>query len=272
MCLRKQPFDAQSLPALALKISRGEYTPIPKVYSRQLKKLVGDMMQVEPNKRPNIDEILRSPLTSHRVDQFLPKEIRERQFSSHSMGEGSMNKGGLGPASKGLFIKCGWQDSGSEPMYSPKNYMQNKNYDMPVKRIDNYTKEINNKHAQKGEKKASKKGEQLRKRQSSEPTLTPKGHTKIENERKVIAKNNSVVNFEKKGGVQNAGLFKKKSKHSPEMLGGLSEINEIQELKKDIESLRGQISHRTKEIEPVEVDQFEEITKQNEGKLSEEED
>jgi len=34
MCLRKQPFDAQSLTALALKISRGVYTPIPKIYSR----------------------------------------------------------------------------------------------------------------------------------------------------------------------------------------------------------------------------------------------
>ena len=55
MCLRRQPFDAQSLPALALKIAKGEYTPIPKVYSRELKKLVSDMMQVEPSKRPNID-------------------------------------------------------------------------------------------------------------------------------------------------------------------------------------------------------------------------
>jgi len=29
---------------------------------------VNDMMQVDPVKRPTIDEILRSPLTIHRVD------------------------------------------------------------------------------------------------------------------------------------------------------------------------------------------------------------
>jgi len=34
MCLLKTPFDAGSLPALALKISRGEYLPVPKNYSK----------------------------------------------------------------------------------------------------------------------------------------------------------------------------------------------------------------------------------------------
>jgi len=52
-------------------------------------------------------------------------------------------------------------------MYSPKNSIPAKNYDMPVKRIDNYTKEINSKHLENGEKKASKKSEQLRKREAS---------------------------------------------------------------------------------------------------------
>lgn len=70
-----------------------------------------------------------------------------------------------------------------------------------------------------------------------------------------MAKNNSVINFQKKNAVQNLGLFKKKSKHSPDMLGGISEINEM---KNDIQSLiREQISHRTKEIDPVEIDEIE---------------
>jgi len=34
-------------------------------------------------------------------------------------------------------------------------------------------------------------------------------------------------------------------------------------MKKDIESMRGQVSHRTKEIEPVEVEEFEETTRDN---------
>ncbi len=39
MCLLKPPFDAQSIPALALKITKGEYVPVPKVYSKELRKL-----------------------------------------------------------------------------------------------------------------------------------------------------------------------------------------------------------------------------------------
>lgn len=34
MCLLKPPFDANSLPALALKISKGDYNPLPKQFSR----------------------------------------------------------------------------------------------------------------------------------------------------------------------------------------------------------------------------------------------
>jgi hypothetical protein len=126
--------------------------------------------------------------------------------------------------------------------------------DMPVKRVDNYTKEV---------AKADKKGKksELRKREASEPTLTPKGHTKIENERKVIPKNSSMVNFEKKNSQQ-PGLFKKKSKHTPDIVG-LSEINEIQGMKKDIESIIGQMSHRPKDIEEVEVEEFQDTTRDN---------
>jgi hypothetical protein len=64
---------------------------------------------------------------------------------------------------------------------------------MPVKRVDNYMKE-----AQKMLDKKAKKGD-IRKREFSEPVLlTPKGHTKIENEQKVMVKNTSIVNLDKK--------------------------------------------------------------------------
>lgn len=64
---------------------------------------------------------------------------------------------------------------------------------MPVKKVDNYMKE-----AQKLDKKV-KKGD-MRKREFLEPVLTPKGHSKIENDHKVIVKNPSNVNLDKKKG------------------------------------------------------------------------
>ncbi len=65
---------------------------------------------------------------------------------------------------------------------------------MPVKRVDNYMKE-----ASKMLDKKSKKGD-MRKREFSEPILTPKGHAKFDNEQKPIVKNSSIVNFDKKKG------------------------------------------------------------------------
>lgn len=62
---------------------------------------------------------------------------------------------------------------------------------MPVKKVDNYMKEV-----QKLDKKV-KKGD-MRKREFSEPVLTPKGHSKIENDHKVIVKNPSNINLDKK--------------------------------------------------------------------------
>jgi hypothetical protein len=46
---------------------------------------------------------------------------------------------------------------------------------MPVKRVDNYMKDF----SKGGDKKSQKRGEQLRRRDISEPNLTPKAHSKI---------------------------------------------------------------------------------------------
>ena len=139
MCLLKPPFDASSLPALALKISRGEYTPIPKHYSVGLKKMVGDMMQVDPNKRPTIHEILNSPLIRDKVTMSRFGDGGES--SNGSLLEVSLVKKVSG--GRGLVIDANMDDYSSiEYIVSPKSQLSNhsKHHDMPVKRIDNYTK------------------------------------------------------------------------------------------------------------------------------------
>ena len=78
ICALKPPFDANSLPALALKISRGEYATIPGHYSKELKKIISDLLIVDTVKRPSINEILKFPLLKKRIDKFLPQGIRER--------------------------------------------------------------------------------------------------------------------------------------------------------------------------------------------------
>lgn len=77
MCLLKPPFDANSLPVLALKISKGEHYPVPKYYSKELKRLVVELLQVDPAKRPTIAEILKNPLIEPRITTMMSASARE---------------------------------------------------------------------------------------------------------------------------------------------------------------------------------------------------
>jgi NIMA (never in mitosis gene a)-related kinase len=58
LCALSPPFNANSLQMLALKIVKGSYTPITTPYSKELKGLIADILQVDPNRRPLMREIL----------------------------------------------------------------------------------------------------------------------------------------------------------------------------------------------------------------------
>ena len=44
----RKPFDADALPALAMRIMRGEYKPLPSCFSSELSGLIASMLQVPP--------------------------------------------------------------------------------------------------------------------------------------------------------------------------------------------------------------------------------
>lgn len=145
MCLLRPPFDANSLPVLALKISKGEHYPVPRNYSRELRKLVTEMLQVDPGRRPSINEVLRHPLIEPRIAALLPRDVRDREFSHTTLH--AINIFDKAP-SRGLFIDCNIKDSSPSPspldiVRSPKSVQgqgSQKNQDLPVRRVDNYTK------------------------------------------------------------------------------------------------------------------------------------
>jgi NIMA (never in mitosis gene a)-related kinase len=58
MCCLKMPFNAKSLPRLSLNIIKGIYNPLPHIFSKDLRDLVNSMLNVDPNKRPSVSEIL----------------------------------------------------------------------------------------------------------------------------------------------------------------------------------------------------------------------
>ncbi|XP_074641765.1 serine/threonine-protein kinase Nek8-like [Tubulanus polymorphus] len=58
----KRAFEAANLPALVLKIMRGTFAPISEHYSEELRSLILSMLHLDPNKRPNINQIMAQPI------------------------------------------------------------------------------------------------------------------------------------------------------------------------------------------------------------------
>lgn len=59
LCTLRHPFEAMNQGALALKILRAQYNPIPATYSRSLKDMVDKLLTKDYRVRPDIEQILR---------------------------------------------------------------------------------------------------------------------------------------------------------------------------------------------------------------------
>ena len=77
----KMPFNANSLPMLSVKIMRGNYTPPPAVYTKDLREIVSRCLTVLPSRRPSIQEILRMPIIQNRIKNFLDEIQYNKEFS-----------------------------------------------------------------------------------------------------------------------------------------------------------------------------------------------
>ena len=58
LCAKKHPFKAVNQAALALKIIKGKYDPIPICYSKTLTEIIGNCLTKDYRKRPSISQIL----------------------------------------------------------------------------------------------------------------------------------------------------------------------------------------------------------------------
>lgn len=48
LCALKPPFDGTSLQMLGMRISKGSYTPLSSTFSKEIKSLVGNMLNTDP--------------------------------------------------------------------------------------------------------------------------------------------------------------------------------------------------------------------------------
>jgi hypothetical protein len=80
-------FDANSLNGLAGKIIKGKYPPISSKYSKYLRELISQMLLINPQQRPDVDQILRKPFIKKHIINFFT-DIASRPHQS--LGEGTM--------------------------------------------------------------------------------------------------------------------------------------------------------------------------------------
>jgi len=81
MCALKPPFGGASLHILALQIVRGVFQPLPNHYSLNLRNFIAQLLNIDPNKRPNINQILKLPFLSGRVKSYLSDEDFRNEFA-----------------------------------------------------------------------------------------------------------------------------------------------------------------------------------------------
>ena len=70
ICELKPPFRGTSLKNLCINIQKGLYNPIPDYYSDDMKKIIGMMLQKDPNLRPSTAQILECDIIKKKINEL----------------------------------------------------------------------------------------------------------------------------------------------------------------------------------------------------------
>ena len=70
----KPPFRANNMEGLYKKIIRGNYSQIPKHFSKDLREVTKMLLIVDPEKRPDCAQILQNPVVQKWMGMYFPDE------------------------------------------------------------------------------------------------------------------------------------------------------------------------------------------------------
>ncbi len=68
LCALKPPFRGISLEDLYQNVLKGKYEPIPSIYSKELSQVIGIMLQVRTDLRPDVNKLIVNPLIIKKID------------------------------------------------------------------------------------------------------------------------------------------------------------------------------------------------------------
>ncbi|KAH0793619.1 CAMK family protein kinase [Histomonas meleagridis] len=73
LCCLKPPFSGKTFEAINASVSKGDFEPIPSIYSQDIQKLVKSMLSINPSNRPNINDILNYPIVKSNLELYVDK-------------------------------------------------------------------------------------------------------------------------------------------------------------------------------------------------------
>ena len=81
LCALRCPFAGANMKGLMLCISRGSYAPIPACFSSEMRKLIAEMLNLNPKLRPSINDLLRRPILQQRIAKLIEDNVLRQEFS-----------------------------------------------------------------------------------------------------------------------------------------------------------------------------------------------
>ena len=166
MMALKMPFYASSLPMLSVRIMRGNYTPPPSIYSKELRDIVNKCLMIEPSNRPTIQEILKIPIIKNRIKNFLDENQYNKEFCNSIIQKFKENKKNQNVKSQQNTINV-LKKEGTEPSLLNGKTIKitniNRNSSKNQKILEYFkTKNGKNEKEEKEEKKKEKKREEFK--------------------------------------------------------------------------------------------------------------
>ena len=125
MCALKMPFEGNNMPQLYMKISNGNYSPLSKVFSQDLRNLVNSMLNVNSFKRPSIGEILRSKIINPRIKNFLNENEYKNEFSHTILHSYNLLKNDISEENFKDKERLSDGNIGNKKVYNRNNYQNN---------------------------------------------------------------------------------------------------------------------------------------------------
>ena len=135
----KPPFLAKNMKELFSKVTKGSYPDIPKHFSKDLSKMIGLCLQVNPVLRPSAEDLLAMPAFNG-GKQAPAKKSQHKRANSEARADNASEKiellntirlpRNLKQLNKGLLPKANYDpeptDNGKESMYSEKMPIEEK--------------------------------------------------------------------------------------------------------------------------------------------------